>query len=75
MNETEQLLEQVAEHVADRVRTSAPGRGSTLPAPLGAGEIARAEGILGHRAAAARRALHPRGSRRVRAGVRPAAAA
>lgn len=43
MNETEQLLEQVA----DRVRNSARGQGRTLPAPLGAGEITRAEGILG----------------------------
>ncbi|UUU40573.1 SMI1/KNR4 family protein [Streptomyces sp. NBC_00162] len=43
MNETEQLLEQVA----DRVRNSACGHGRVLPAPLGSGEIARAEGILG----------------------------
>ncbi|MFD7262288.1 SMI1/KNR4 family protein [Streptomyces sp. NPDC059874] len=43
MNETEQLLEQVA----DRVRNSARGHGRSLPAPLGAGEIPRAEGILG----------------------------
>lgn len=43
MNETEQLLEQVA----DRVRKSARGQGKPLPAPLGAGEITRAEGILG----------------------------
>ncbi|WP_404957519.1 SMI1/KNR4 family protein [Streptomyces sp. 147326] len=43
MNETEQLLEQVA----DRVRNSARGHGGPLPAPLGSGEIARAEGILG----------------------------
>ncbi|MFG2880377.1 SMI1/KNR4 family protein [Streptomyces sp. NPDC048337] len=43
MNETEQLLEQVA----DRVRNSAQGRGKPLPAPLAAGERARAELILG----------------------------
>ncbi|KOU31905.1 hypothetical protein ADK53_23765 [Streptomyces sp. WM6373] len=46
MNETEQLLEQVAV----RARGSAHGHGEhaePLPAPLGAGEIARAEGILG----------------------------
>lgn len=43
MNETEQLLEQVA----GRVRNSARGHGKALPAPLGAGEIRRAEGILG----------------------------
>ncbi|WP_060179539.1 SMI1/KNR4 family protein [Streptomyces sp. IMTB 1903] len=43
MNETEQLLEQVA----DRARTSARAQGKPLPTPLGAGEIARAEGILG----------------------------
>ncbi|MFJ9549473.1 SMI1/KNR4 family protein [Streptomyces erythrochromogenes] len=43
MDETEQLLEQVA----DRVRTSARRYGRALPAPLGAGEIARAEGIVG----------------------------
>ncbi len=43
MNETEQLLEQVA----DRVRTSAPRHGRALPAPLGSEEIARAEAILG----------------------------
>ncbi|MFJ8012825.1 SMI1/KNR4 family protein [Streptomyces sp. NPDC096339] len=43
MNETEQLLEQVA----DRVRNSAQGRGTPLPKPLADGEIARAEGILG----------------------------
>lgn len=43
MNETEQLLEQVADHVRD----SARGHGRTRPAPLGSGEIARAEGILG----------------------------
>ncbi|MEJ8642943.1 SMI1/KNR4 family protein [Streptomyces sp. MS1.HAVA.3] len=43
MNGTEQLLEQVA----DRVRNSARGHGRALPAPLGSGEIARAEGILG----------------------------
>ncbi|MEU9142755.1 SMI1/KNR4 family protein [Streptomyces sp. NPDC048349] len=43
MNETEQLLEQVA----DRVRTCARGTGKARPAPLGSGEIARAEAILG----------------------------
>lgn len=43
MNETEQLLEQVA----DRVRNSARGHGRAPTAPLGAEEIARAEGILG----------------------------
>ncbi|MFC9296323.1 SMI1/KNR4 family protein [Streptomyces sp. NPDC057011] len=43
MNETEQLLEQVAE----RVRNSAQGHGKPLPAPLAAGEPARAEHILG----------------------------
>ncbi|MBT2476821.1 SMI1/KNR4 family protein [Streptomyces sp. ISL-94] len=43
MNETEQLLEQVA----DRVRNSPCGQERPLPAPLGTGEIARAEGILG----------------------------
>ncbi|WP_329380827.1 SMI1/KNR4 family protein [Streptomyces sp. NBC_01351] len=43
MNETEQLLEQVADHV----RNSARGQGRPLPAPLGAGETTRAEGILG----------------------------
>ncbi|MFJ4779806.1 SMI1/KNR4 family protein [Streptomyces sp. NPDC088762] len=43
MNETEQLLEQVAA----RARHSAHGHGKPLPAPLGTGEIARAEGILG----------------------------
>ncbi|MFI8504345.1 SMI1/KNR4 family protein [Streptomyces sp. NPDC085524] len=43
MNETEQLLEQVA----DRVRASAQGHGAPLPKPLADGEIARAEGILG----------------------------
>ncbi|MFE1870843.1 SMI1/KNR4 family protein [Streptomyces sp. NPDC059496] len=46
MNETEQLLEQVA----DRVRNSArryERRGKTLPGPLDTGEITRAEVILG----------------------------
>ncbi|MFJ7587148.1 SMI1/KNR4 family protein [Streptomyces sp. NPDC097617] len=43
MNETEQLLEQVA----TRVRNSAQGQAKPLPAALGAEEIARAEGILG----------------------------
>ncbi|MFD9728107.1 SMI1/KNR4 family protein [Streptomyces sp. NPDC059072] len=43
MNETEQLLEQVA----SRVRDSAQGCGAPLPKPLAAGEIARAEDILG----------------------------
>lgn len=43
MNETEQLLEQVAE----RARNSAQGSGVPLPAALGTEEIARAEGILG----------------------------
>ncbi|MEV7172121.1 SMI1/KNR4 family protein [Streptomyces sp. NPDC093224] len=43
MNETEQLLEQVA----DRARTSARAQGKPLPAPLGTGEIVRAEDILG----------------------------
>lgn len=43
MNETEQLLEQVA----DRVRNSARGHGRAMPAPLGSGEITRAEGIIG----------------------------
>ncbi|MGW3325967.1 SMI1/KNR4 family protein [Streptomyces virginiae] len=43
MNETEQLLEQVAV----RARNSAQGHGKPLPAALGAEEIARAEGILG----------------------------
>ncbi|MGP3687868.1 SMI1/KNR4 family protein [Streptomyces sp. IBSNAI002] len=43
MNETEQLLEQVA----DRVRTSVREHGMALPAPLGSEETARAEGILG----------------------------
>ncbi|MFJ3828102.1 MULTISPECIES: SMI1/KNR4 family protein [unclassified Streptomyces] len=43
MNETEQLLEQVAE----RVRNSAQGHGKPLPGPLAFGEATRAEGILG----------------------------
>ncbi|MFG2336973.1 SMI1/KNR4 family protein [Streptomyces yangpuensis] len=43
MDETEQLLQQVAH----RARKSARGRGKPLPTPLRAGEIARAEGILG----------------------------
>uniref|UniRef100_A0AAU2JU75 SMI1/KNR4 family protein n=1 Tax=Streptomyces sp. NBC_00049 TaxID=2903617 RepID=A0AAU2JU75_9ACTN len=43
MNETEQLLEQVA----DRVRNSARGRETPLPAPPATGEIDRAEAILG----------------------------
>ncbi|WP_405921749.1 SMI1/KNR4 family protein [Streptomyces sp. NBC_00122] len=43
MNETEQLLEQVA----DRVRNSAHAQGRPLPAPSATGEIAHAEGILG----------------------------
>lgn len=43
MNETEQLLEQVA----DRVRNSAQGHGKPLSAPLAAGEPARAGLILG----------------------------
>lgn len=43
MNETEQLLEQVAA----RAHNSAQGNGKPLPAALGAAEIARAEGILG----------------------------
>ncbi|MEV7524966.1 SMI1/KNR4 family protein [Streptomyces sp. NPDC091371] len=43
MNETEQLLEQVAA----RSRNSARGHGKPHPVPLGDGEIARAEGILG----------------------------
>ncbi|MFD3545735.1 SMI1/KNR4 family protein [Streptomyces sp. NPDC058655] len=43
MNETEQLLEQVAEHV----RTSARARAVPLPVPPAAGEVARAERILG----------------------------
>ena len=47
MNETEQLLEQVAAHVADRARNCAREQGGALAAPLGAGEITRAEGILG----------------------------
>lgn len=42
MNETEQLLEQVA----DRVRNSAQGHGNPLPAPLEAGALSRDEGIL-----------------------------
>ncbi|MGW7452011.1 SMI1/KNR4 family protein [Streptomyces sp. NPDC054787] len=45
MNENEQLLEQVA----DRVRNSARGQANPSPAPLGTGELARAEGILGFR--------------------------
>ncbi|MBT2460019.1 SMI1/KNR4 family protein [Streptomyces sp. ISL-86] len=43
MNETEQLLEQVAH----RVRNSAQGHGKPLPAPLEAEEPARAACILG----------------------------
>ncbi|MGZ9932718.1 SMI1/KNR4 family protein [Streptomyces sp. NC-S4] len=43
MNETEQLLEQVAV----RARNSAQGHGKSLPAVLGTEEIARAEDILG----------------------------
>lgn len=43
MDGTEQLLKQVA----DRVRTSARGCGKPLPAPVGSGETARAEDILG----------------------------
>ncbi|MGW0753099.1 hypothetical protein [Streptomyces sp. NPDC002587] len=43
MNETEQLLEQVA----DRVRNSAHPQAKPLPAPLSTGGIAHAEGILG----------------------------
>ncbi|MEU6311321.1 SMI1/KNR4 family protein [Streptomyces sp. NPDC047014] len=43
MNETEQLLEQVA----TRAHNSARAHRKALPAPLGAGEIARAEGIVG----------------------------
>ncbi|MFD6226600.1 SMI1/KNR4 family protein [Streptomyces sp. NPDC060232] len=46
MNETEQLLEQVAARA--RHCAHGPGRpGEPLPAPLGAEEIARAEDILG----------------------------
>ncbi|MCX5195048.1 SMI1/KNR4 family protein [Streptomyces sp. NBC_00249] len=43
MNDTEQLLEQVA----DRVRTSARRSGGTLPTPLGSTDITRAALILG----------------------------
>ncbi|MET9321034.1 SMI1/KNR4 family protein [Streptomyces sp. NPDC003038] len=43
MNETEQLLEQVA----DRLRNSAQGHGKPLPAALGTGDLIRAEHILG----------------------------
>ncbi|MEU9252930.1 SMI1/KNR4 family protein [Streptomyces sp. NPDC048270] len=56
MNETEQLLEQVA----DRVRTSARGHGRTLSAPLGGEEIARAEVILGFALPPLLAALHTR---------------
>ncbi|MEU9233071.1 SMI1/KNR4 family protein [Streptomyces subrutilus] len=56
MNETEQLLEQVA----DRVRTSARGHGRALPAPLGGEEIARAERILGFALPPLLAALHTR---------------
>ncbi|WP_030773688.1 SMI1/KNR4 family protein [Streptomyces sp. NRRL F-2664] len=43
MNGTEQLLERVA----DRARNAAHQHGKPLPEPLGAGEAARAEGVLG----------------------------
>ncbi|MGW0361961.1 SMI1/KNR4 family protein [Streptomyces sp. NPDC002990] len=43
MDETEQLLEQVA----DRVRQAAQGHGKSLPAPLGTGDLTRSAHILG----------------------------
>ncbi|MER5871642.1 SMI1/KNR4 family protein [Streptomyces sp. NPDC002044] len=43
MNDTEQLLE----HVADHVRRRARDDGKPLPAPAEAGEVARTERILG----------------------------
>ncbi|OKK21038.1 hypothetical protein AMK16_11710 [Streptomyces sp. CB00455] len=43
MNETEQLLEQVAA----RACQSAHGHGKPLPAPLGARQITRAEAVIG----------------------------